>query len=239
MTLHPLLSLRPGYSRGAPAAATVAQVVVVVDGGIVDHDSRLSDGLESVTVVDLAGVASSLAATVASNSSSRTDRRRPNRVRCRDVLRSPDRISVAQAETAARRLSPYRLSSQQGPSRRPRTASRCALAAPARHRRRGGLRPAGGVAPPAGPRPAAGADRRRRGRATSSSSTSRSRPRTAWARTACVIGATGSGKSELLRTLVLGLALTHSPETLNFVLVDFKGGATFARAGRAAAHLAR
>ncbi len=42
-----------------------------------------------------------------------------------------------------------------------------------------------------------------------------------------LIGATGSGKSELLRTLVLGLALTHSSETLNFVLVDFKGGATF------------
>jgi DNA segregation ATPase FtsK/SpoIIIE, S-DNA-T family len=43
-----------------------------------------------------------------------------------------------------------------------------------------------------------------------------------------VIGATGSGKSELLRTLVLGLAMTHSPEHLNLVLVDFKGGATFA-----------
>jgi S-DNA-T family DNA segregation ATPase FtsK/SpoIIIE len=43
-----------------------------------------------------------------------------------------------------------------------------------------------------------------------------------------VIGATGSGKSELLRTLVLGLALTHSPEQLTMVLVDFKGGATFA-----------
>ncbi|GAA3185861.1 MULTISPECIES: type VII secretion protein EccCa [Streptomyces] len=42
-----------------------------------------------------------------------------------------------------------------------------------------------------------------------------------------LIGATGSGKSELLRTLVLSLALTHSSETLNFVLVDFKGGATF------------
>ncbi|MFE2088082.1 type VII secretion protein EccCa [Streptomyces sp. NPDC059460] len=42
-----------------------------------------------------------------------------------------------------------------------------------------------------------------------------------------LIGATGSGKSELLRTLVLGLALTHSSERLNFVLVDFKGGATF------------
>ncbi|MER6378933.1 type VII secretion protein EccCa [Streptomyces sp. NPDC001127] len=42
------------------------------------------------------------------------------------------------------------------------------------------------------------------------------------------VGATGSGKSELLRTLVLGLAVTHSSESLNFVLADFKGGATFA-----------
>ncbi len=43
-----------------------------------------------------------------------------------------------------------------------------------------------------------------------------------------VIGATGSGKSELLRTLVTGLAVTHSSETLNMALIDFKGGATFA-----------
>jgi DNA segregation ATPase FtsK/SpoIIIE, S-DNA-T family len=43
-----------------------------------------------------------------------------------------------------------------------------------------------------------------------------------------VVGATGSGKSELLRTLVTGLAVTHSSETLNFALIDFKGGATFA-----------
>jgi len=41
------------------------------------------------------------------------------------------------------------------------------------------------------------------------------------------IGATGSGKSELLRTLVLGLAATHPSDALNLVLVDFKGGATF------------
>ncbi|GHH56492.1 type VII secretion protein EccC [Lentzea cavernae] len=41
------------------------------------------------------------------------------------------------------------------------------------------------------------------------------------------VGATGSGKSELLRTLVLALATTHSSEELNFVLVDFKGGAAF------------
>lgn len=44
-----------------------------------------------------------------------------------------------------------------------------------------------------------------------------------------LIGATGSGKSELLRTLVLGLAASHDPALLNFVLIDFKGGATFTR----------
>ena len=43
-----------------------------------------------------------------------------------------------------------------------------------------------------------------------------------------VIGATGSGKSELLRTLVTGLAATHSSEAVNLALIDFKGGATFA-----------
>ncbi|MDF2665029.1 MAG: segregation ATPase FtsK/SpoIIIE [Microbacterium sp.] len=42
------------------------------------------------------------------------------------------------------------------------------------------------------------------------------------------IGATGSGKSELLRTLILGLALTHSPDDLSMILVDYKGGAAFA-----------
>ncbi|MFC7673029.1 type VII secretion protein EccCa [Mycolicibacterium sp. GCM10028919] len=41
------------------------------------------------------------------------------------------------------------------------------------------------------------------------------------------VGATGSGKSELLRTLALGLVATHSPDALNLALVDFKGGATF------------
>ena len=42
-----------------------------------------------------------------------------------------------------------------------------------------------------------------------------------------VIGATGSGKSELLRALVLRLALAHPPAQLNLVLIDFKGGAAF------------
>ncbi len=44
---------------------------------------------------------------------------------------------------------------------------------------------------------------------------------------ALVGGTTGSGKSELLRTLVASLAATYSPERVNFVLVDYKGGSAF------------
>lgn len=40
-------------------------------------------------------------------------------------------------------------------------------------------------------------------------------------------GTTGSGKSELLRTLVTSLALQCSPEDMTFVLVDYKGGSAF------------
>src|SRR4051794_17888091 len=47
-----------------------------------------------------------------------------------------------------------------------------------------------------------------------------------------LVGATGSGKSELLRSLVAGLAATHDPEELSFVLVDYKGGAAFAELSR-------
>ena len=42
-----------------------------------------------------------------------------------------------------------------------------------------------------------------------------------------IAGTTGSGKSELLRTLVLSLAASVGPQHLNFVLVDYKGGSTF------------
>lgn len=40
-------------------------------------------------------------------------------------------------------------------------------------------------------------------------------------------GTTGAGKSELLRTLVVGLASEQPPEVVSFVLIDFKGGGAF------------
>lgn len=44
---------------------------------------------------------------------------------------------------------------------------------------------------------------------------------------ALVGGTTGSGKSELLQTWVLGMAAAHSPERVTFLFVDYKGGAAF------------
>lgn len=44
---------------------------------------------------------------------------------------------------------------------------------------------------------------------------------------AIVGGTTGSGKSEVLVSWILALAARYSPDQLNFLLVDFKGGAAF------------
>lgn len=46
---------------------------------------------------------------------------------------------------------------------------------------------------------------------------------------ALVAGTTGSGKSELLRTMVMAMALESAPCDVNFILIDYKGGATFDR----------
>jgi S-DNA-T family DNA segregation ATPase FtsK/SpoIIIE len=42
-----------------------------------------------------------------------------------------------------------------------------------------------------------------------------------------VAGTTGSGKSELLQTLIASLAIANRPDLMNFVLVDYKGGSAF------------
>jgi len=41
-----------------------------------------------------------------------------------------------------------------------------------------------------------------------------------------VAGTTGSGKSELLISYILSMAYCYSPEDVNFVIIDFKGGGT-------------
>ncbi len=44
---------------------------------------------------------------------------------------------------------------------------------------------------------------------------------------ALVAGTTGSGKSGLLQTMITSLAAVNRPDSLNFVLIDYKGGAAF------------
>ncbi|HEY7010044.1 MAG TPA: FtsK/SpoIIIE domain-containing protein, partial [Jatrophihabitantaceae bacterium] len=46
---------------------------------------------------------------------------------------------------------------------------------------------------------------------------------------ALIAGTTGSGKSELLQALIVGLAARYPPELVTFLLIDYKGGAAFAR----------
>ncbi len=45
---------------------------------------------------------------------------------------------------------------------------------------------------------------------------------------ALVGGTTGAGKSEFLQTWVMAMAAAHSPQRVNFLFVDYKGGAAFA-----------
>lgn len=47
-----------------------------------------------------------------------------------------------------------------------------------------------------------------------------------------IIGATGTGKSELLRTLLIAAAHQSSPQELALLLVDYKGGAAFSELAR-------
>src|SRR5690606_4441957 len=46
-----------------------------------------------------------------------------------------------------------------------------------------------------------------------------------------VVGAPRSGKSTMLRTLIVGLALSHTPREVQFYILDFGGGAMSTLAG--------
>jgi S-DNA-T family DNA segregation ATPase FtsK/SpoIIIE len=141
-----------------------------------------------------------------------------------------DRLSRAEAEALARRLAPLRLAVSAGtadapPGQAPSLAELLGIGDPYEfgtgrgwlpRRQRDRLRVPIGVGPHAGPVELDLKESAQDGMGPHG----------------LLIGATGSGKSELLRTLVLGLAATHPPDALNFVLIDFKGGATFAALAR-------
>lgn len=224
------LSMRNRFSRGAPAAAGVPHLVIVVDGGLLDNSGTelIRTGLESVTLVDLSDFATALATTRGLRLFAENGTIGAVSGPQVEVFGIADSLSVAQAETVARRLSPYRTASHVGIDSSADDVESIAswshllsiadvgridpnrVWIPRRGRDR--LRVPIGIGPDGGPVEIDLKESAENGMGPHG----------------LCIGATGSGKSEFLRTLVLGLVATHGPDQLNLVLVDFKGGATFA-----------
>jgi S-DNA-T family DNA segregation ATPase FtsK/SpoIIIE len=230
-TLGDMLTSRPRF--GAPASGTEGpHVLVIVDGGQVPVESQLANSLvHGVTVLDL----SSSTGALSGNGVARLDingdvltlvRRQQSGADDLLHLGRPDRLSVVEAESFARSISPMRVSAS---TSEPTDALTVDLSLPDLLR----LGDPRSIDPAMSWRPRAPRDRLRVPIGLGAGGQPveldiKESAQGGMGPHGLVIGATGSGKSELLRTLVLGLALTHSSETLNFVLVDFKGGATFA-----------
>ncbi|WP_433244251.1 type VII secretion protein EccCa [Streptosporangium sp. CA-135522] len=225
------LKERARFKPGASSDA-LPYHVLIIDGGHVPHDSQLgTDAIQGVTVIDLSGSAGP----IEEKSTLRLDIQpdgfhmikidhagKPSSTRLGD----PDRLDFLRVEGLARQLAPLRVSTAKGGETQDVLAINTSLTDllgvgdPTRLDAAMTWRPRAGrnrLRVPIG----LGVDGRLVELDIKESAQGGMGPH------GLVIGATGSGKSELLRTLVLGLAITHSSEILNFVLVDFKGGATF------------
>ncbi|MGV8875026.1 MAG: type VII secretion protein EccCa [Rhodococcus sp. (in: high G+C Gram-positive bacteria)] len=228
--LGDVLAVRNRFARGAVPVAGVVQLVIVVDGGLLDNRSTdLTDtGLDSVTIIDLSGLCPRLTASRGLQLFAENGSIGAVSGTAVEVFAVPDSMNTTQAHAVARRLSPFRAPSASSTvdvdDDGVRVSGWNSLVGIADvgvldtdrawtvRRGRERLRVPIGVAPDGS---AVEIDLKE-------SAENGMGPH------GLCIGATGSGKSEFLRTLVLGLVSTHSPEQLNLVLVDFKGGATFA-----------
>jgi S-DNA-T family DNA segregation ATPase FtsK/SpoIIIE len=227
---------RPRF--GAEATADGPHLVVVLDGGRVPPEAQLTSGLVAgVTVIDIRAVlpaerASGVLRLELRDGSVSMVQRSAGRSggqseESRSLLGRADTISLTECETLARSMSGWRISA--GSTEEATDLLTVDLTLPDLLR----LGDPYTVDPGTTWRPRAPRDRLRVPIGIGPSGQPvdldiKESAQGGMGPHGLAIGATGSGKSELLRTLVLGLAVTHSPEVLNFVLVDFKGGATFA-----------
>ncbi|WFE58401.1 type VII secretion protein EccCa [Micromonospora sp. WMMD712] len=225
--LDEVLASRSRFSPAGPATDG-PHVVVVLDGGDLTGATDLvgDGGIDAVTVVDLDTPPPRLLDRYAILLDLRDGRLHSHSVEGHAEVGTPDRLPPADAEAVARRLAPLRLATA---VRGPDAPVNAELGLPELL----GIGDPDGFTAEQGWAPRSARDRLRVpiGVGTDGGAIELDLKESAqdgMGPHGLLIGATGSGKSELLRTLVLGLAATHSSEQLNFVLVDFKGGATFA-----------
>jgi S-DNA-T family DNA segregation ATPase FtsK/SpoIIIE len=220
------LSGRGRHSSDAKPLTTAAHLVVVLDGAEVPAASQLMGaGLMATTVVDLSGVVPRDAGRWLLCLDVTPTTAEVNRGKTSTFLGTPDRMSIPEAEGLARQLSPHRLSHASA-TEEPLARS---MDLPALL----GIGDASNVDPRRTwqTRPVREQLRIPLGLSPEGQTVELDFKEAAlegMGPHGLIVGATGSGKSELLRTIVASLAITHSSDELNFVLVDFKGGATFA-----------
>ncbi|MFE7542681.1 type VII secretion protein EccCa [Streptomyces platensis] len=218
------LADRPRFSREAPPLLDRPHLVIVLDGGMVPPDSAFAapEGLQGVTVVEV------VPGELDEPRGGLSVQVHPARLRLESAVSvydgTPDTLSLERADTLARRLAPLRIEGTDDDE--PLLANLdftdlLDLGDPA------------SVDTARTWRPRSQAERLRVPIGVDEAGRPimldlKEAAQNGMGPHGLCVGATGSGKSELLRTLVLGLSVTHSSETLNFVLADFKGGATFA-----------
>lgn len=224
LLLHSRLDGRPRFSRDNQPVLDQPHLVVVLDGGMVPPDSAFAaaEGLQGVTIIEvvpgeLDEPRGGLSVVV-----------RPNRLRLESGFGLayegvPDQMSLPAAEALARQLAPLQMGT--GDDDEP-------LLANLDFTDLLNLGDAGSIDVARTWRPRSTAERLRVPIGVGEDGQPvmldlKEAAQEGMGPHGLCVGATGSGKSELLRTLVLGLAVTHTSETLNFVLADFKGGATF------------